>query len=147
MREEIVDRTTDYKDVQRKGAIRASVVKEIKKMAGRKRGSADRDHYDLRESGSESGIEGRVERAIATITAHSIMTEVLMHTICFEVPGISRTHLLNIMEIVYNQLEAGLGCEDEIVLAFGEQRDSLRSLLVSSVIQAEMQSTLDKHDC
>ena len=76
---------------------------------------------------------------MASTTAHCLMTEALIHALCFENQGINRTRLLNILDIVHDQLLAGLGGEDEIVRAFGEQRDSLRSLLVSSVIQAEME--------
>ncbi len=92
----------------------------------------------------KSDIEGRVDWAVAAITAHCLMTEALMHTICFDLADVSRTRLLNVLDIVHGQLEAGLGEEDETVRAFGEQRDSLRSLLVSSLIQAEQDLSLDR---
>jgi hypothetical protein len=49
---------------------------------------------------------------------------------------------LNVLDAVHDQLEAGLGSDAEIVQAFGEQRNSLRTLLVSSVIMARMELDL-----
>ena len=53
------------------------------------------------------------------------MREALMHPICFEPADMSRTRLLKVLDIVHNQLEAGLGRDNEAVhvQAFGEQRD------------------------
>jgi hypothetical protein len=72
------------------------------------------------------------------------MTEALVHTICFELAEVSRTRLLKVLDVVYDQLEGGLGCDDETVRAFGEQRDSMRSLLVSSVLRAGMETTPER---
>jgi hypothetical protein len=105
------------------------------------RSSLDGNHAHARsQPGPDGSVEGRADWAVAAITAHCIMTEALVHTICFELADVSRTRLLKVLDIVYDQLEGGLGCDDKTVRAFGEQRDSMRSLLVSSVIQAEMGS-------
>jgi hypothetical protein len=89
------------------------------------------------KAGIVDGVDSRIGWAVAAITAQGIMTEALIHALCFELQDISRTRLLKTLDIVYNQLEGGLGGDDETVRAFGEQRDSMRSLLISSIIESE----------
>jgi hypothetical protein len=110
-------------------------------MSDQKSGLNDKHANAQPKAILDGSVEGRADWAVAAITAHCIMTEALVHTICFELADISRTRLLKALDIVYDQLEGGLGCDDDTVRAFGEQRDSMRSLLVSSVIQAEIRST------
>jgi hypothetical protein len=112
-------------------------------MPVRKRRRNDKCLDDQPKRRLEDDLEGRVDQAVAAITAHCIMTEALVHTICFELADMSRTRLLKVLDIVHNQLEAGLGRDNEVVEAFGEQRDSMRSLLVSIAVHAEMQVPLD----
>ena len=96
-------------------------------------------HPDLSPRGSGSSIDQRIDRTAAAISAHCMMTESLIHALCFELPEVSRARILNVLDTVYDQLEAGLGDDAEIVRAFGEQRDSLRALLISSLIKARLE--------
>jgi hypothetical protein len=91
------------------------------------------------EAQLESSIAERLSRLAAMLTAHCLVTETLIHTLCFEDIGISRTRIVDVLNLVYEQLEEGLGSGNETVKAFSEQRDSLRSLLVTSVIRADLQ--------
>ena len=62
------------------------------------------------------------------------MMEVLIHAICVDVEQINQTKLLSILEVAHRELAAGLGHDDGIVKAFGEQQDRLRSLLIGYLI-------------
>jgi hypothetical protein len=91
------------------------------------------------EAQPESSTEERLSQLAAMLTAQSLVMETLIHALCFENIGISRTRIVNVLDFVYEQLEEGLGRDNDTVKAFSEQRDSLRSLLVTSVIRADMQ--------
>ncbi|WP_210482687.1 hypothetical protein [Microvirga antarctica] len=79
-------------------------------------------------------IEDQVRQLFADLTAHKILTEVLVHVMSLELIVISRLQLLKILDMVYTEMGNTLGYDDGTVLAFGEQRDSLRVLLTSSEI-------------
>ena len=87
---------------------------------------------------SQIGISHRMNRTEAAMSAHCIVTESLMHALCFELPQLSRARILNVLDLVYSELEAALGDDAEVVRAFGEQRDSLRDLLVTSLNEAKL---------
>jgi hypothetical protein len=70
-----------------------------------------------------------VERLKAEVEAQQLVTEVLVHGLFSE---FTRSQLLTGLEIAYRQLAIGLGEDNGVVLAFAEQQDRLRSLLVSS---------------
>lgn len=84
----------------------------------------------------EGNIEERLGRMTAMLTAHCLLTETLIHALCFEQAQISRTRIVGILDLVHEELQEGLGDDSEIVKSFGDQRDSLRSLLIASVIRA-----------
>jgi hypothetical protein len=121
---------------------RQSYRKTIK-MPDQKSG-LDSGYNSRSKAGIDGSTDGRIGWAVAAVTAQGIMMEALVHTLCFELEDMSRTRLLKVLDIVHDQLEGGLGSDDETVRAFGEQRDSMRSLLVGSVMQAGMESALDE---
>lgn len=108
-------------------------------MQDRKTGveaQGDNKHLD---DHSEISIEERLHRTAAMLAAHCLITETLMHALCFGDIGINRTRIVNVLDLVCQQLADGLGGDNKIVKAFSDQRDSLRSLLVTSVIRADLQ--------
>ena len=70
-----------------------------------------------------------VERLKAEVEAQQLVTEVLVHGLFSD---LTRTQLLSGLEIAYRELAIGLGENNGVVLAFAEQQDRLRSLLVTS---------------
>ncbi len=105
-------------------------------MQGRRSGTDIRGAGREPDARPESSIEERLGRMTAMLTAHCLLTETLIHALCFEHEEISRTRIVAILDLVYEELQDGLGDDSEIVKAFGDQRDSLRSLLIASVIRA-----------
>lgn len=85
-------------------------------------------------------IWARVSQLEAEMRAHQLMAEVVLHGLCFEVEAISRTRLLDLMEMVHQELVTGLSAEDAVVQAFAEQKKRYISLLVGCLIQASVQS-------
>ena len=75
-----------------------------------------------------------VERLRADVEAQRLVTEVVLHGLFAEH---TRSQLLDGLEIARRELVVGLGQDNGIVLAFAEQQDRLRSLLVNSPFQAE----------
>jgi hypothetical protein len=79
-----------------------------------------------------------VERLKAEVEAQQLVTEVLVHGLFSE---FTRTQLLAGLEIAYRELAVGLGENNGVVLAFAEQQDRLRSLLVTSPSHVERLET------
>ncbi|RDI52422.1 hypothetical protein [Microvirga subterranea] len=103
-------------------------------MQGRRADTGIPDAGSEPDTVQEDSIEERLGRITAMLTAHCLLTETLIHALCFEQAEISRTRIIGILDLVYEELQGGLGDDSEIVKAFGDQRDSLRSLLIASVI-------------
>jgi hypothetical protein len=82
-------------------------------------------------------INKQIDLIHAELKAQSLLTEILMHSITFDIEDFSRTRLLNALDIAHRELATGLGDSHKVVQAFEEKKASLRSLLVSSLIQAE----------
>jgi hypothetical protein len=105
-------------------------------MQNRPRDGRTERSEEMPQNGLVSHIRGQLDQTAAMLTAHCMITEALVHTLCFDCDSLSRARILDVLDLVYGELEGGLGGDHDVVKAFGDQRDSLRSMLVTSAIHA-----------
>jgi hypothetical protein len=80
-------------------------------------------------------LENRISRTMAELTAQRIVTDVLIHVLCFDMQSVSRSMLLRSLDVAHNEIETILGHDDVTVISFRERRNSLRNLLTEGAIE------------
>ena len=84
-------------------------------------------------------LEQKVSRVSAELTTERIVTDALVHLLCFDAGKLSGSKLLHVLDFMNDQLEAGLGHGSDLAAAFRDRRDGLRTMQVDGVIDELME--------
>jgi hypothetical protein len=83
----------------------------------------------------EMTLTDRLDRMSASMLAHRLLTDALVHVLCLGSGGLSRASLLHVLDVVHAEMGDNLGFDDMLVDAFREHRDGLRQLLLDEAIK------------
>jgi hypothetical protein len=79
-------------------------------------------------------LEQKVSRVAAELTAERMVTDALVHLLCFDARNLSGSKLLQVLDFMNEQLEVGLGHGSDLATAFRDRRDGLLAMLIDGVI-------------
>ena len=79
-------------------------------------------------------LEQKVSRMSAELTTQGMVTDALVHLLCFESGILSGSKFLQVLDFMNSQLEAGFGYGSELAVAFRDRRDGLRTMLIEGAI-------------
>ena len=79
-------------------------------------------------------LEEQVSRVSAELTAQGMVIDAVVHLLCFDARILSGSKLLQVLDFMNDQLEAGFGHGSDLAGAFRERRDGLRTMLIEGAI-------------
>jgi hypothetical protein len=83
---------------------------------------------------ADETLEEKVSRVSAELTTQRMVTDALVHLLCFDAGILSGSKLLQVLDFMNDQLETGLGHGSDLAAAFRDRCDGLRTMLVDSAI-------------
>ena len=79
-------------------------------------------------------LEEQVSRVSAELTAQRMVLDAFVHLLCFDAGNLSGSKLLQVLDFMNDQLEAGFGHGSDLAAAFRDRRDGLRTMLIDGAI-------------
>ena len=79
-------------------------------------------------------LEQQVSRMSAEVTTEKMITDALVHLLCFDAGKLSSSKLLQVLEFMSDQLTLGLGQGSALAGVFRDRCDGLRTMLVEGAI-------------
>jgi len=79
-------------------------------------------------------LEEKVSRMSAELTSERMVTDTLIHLLCFDAGSLSGSKFLQVLDFMKDQLEAGLGHGSDLVAAFRDRHEGLRTMLIDGAI-------------
>ena len=79
-------------------------------------------------------LEEKVFRMSAELTSERMVTDTLIHLLCFDAGTLSGSKFLQVLDFMNEQLETGLGHGSDLASAFRDRCDGLRTMLVEGAI-------------
>ena len=79
-------------------------------------------------------LEEQVSRVSAELTAQGMVLDAVVHLLCFDARILSGSKLLQVLDFMNDQLEAGFGHGSDLAAAFRDRRDGLRTMLIDGAI-------------
>jgi|EndMetStandDraft_8_1072994.scaffolds.fasta_scaffold151884_3 hypothetical protein len=87
----------------------------------------------MNEATGES-LEEHVSRLSAELTTQSMVTDALVHLLCFDAGNLSGSKFLQVLDFMKDQLEAGLGHGSDLAVAFRDRHEGLRTMLIDGAL-------------
>ena len=79
-------------------------------------------------------LEQQVSRLSAEVTTQRMVTDALVHLLCFDAGNLSGSKFLQVLDFMNDQLEEGIGHGSDLAAAFRDRRDGLRTMLIEGAI-------------
>jgi hypothetical protein len=79
-------------------------------------------------------LEEKVSRISAELTSERMVTDALIHLLCFDAGNLSGSKFLQVLDFMKDQLEAGLGRGSDLAVAFRDRHEGLRTMLIDGAI-------------
>jgi hypothetical protein len=79
-------------------------------------------------------LEEKVSRVSAELTTQRMVTDALVHLLCFDARNLSGSKLLQVLDFMNDRLEASFGHGSDLAAAFRDRRDGLRTMLIEGAI-------------